>query len=147
MSHLTIGRLNRVAMLTTLWSLLGPAVALGQSPAPTGTPGTSVFPPIILQGCAYKVTGNGSLAFPYRSHFDISFMNTTAKTAKMVMVRIGGTDFVKVGTFKPGDVASWRLDAKSFGTFAAQNCQIQAVRFEDGSEWTAPPPAIATAAP
>jgi len=55
------------------------------------------------------------------------------------MVRIGGSDFVKTGEFTPNAVISWRIDAASFGTFDAQNCAIKAVRFVDGSEWSAPP--------
>jgi hypothetical protein len=83
----------------------------------------------VLQGCARHVTGNGSLAFPYKSHFDLSFQNISSKTANAVMVTIGGSDFVKTGEVAPNAVVAWRIDAASFGTFEAQNCAIKAVRF------------------
>ena len=133
------GRLCRDGALVALLMALGPSAAYAQSPAPSPSH-ASVFPPIVLQGCAEKRTGNGSAVFPFRSSFDLSFVNLTAKTAKVVMVRIGGTDFAKVGTFGPGSTTAWKIDAKSFGTNEAQNCSIQAIRFDDGSEWSAPPP-------
>jgi hypothetical protein len=130
-------RLCRNSALAAFLVLLGHAAAYAQSPAPAPLP-SSVIPPIVLQGCAQKRTGNGSAVFPYRSSFDLSFVNLTTKTAKVVMVRVGGTDFAKVGTFGPGSTTAWKIDAKSFGTFEAQNCSIQAIRFDDGSEWSAP---------
>jgi hypothetical protein len=54
------------------------------------------------------------------------------------MLTIGGTDFVKTGLFAPNSATSWRIDARSFGTFQAQNCAVKAVRFTDGTEWDAP---------
>jgi hypothetical protein len=138
-SDCPLGRLFRDSALTTLLVILGHAAAYAQSPAPAPLP-LSVIPPIVLQGCAQKRTGNGSVVFPFRSSFDLSFVNLTSKTAKVVMVRIGGTDFAKVGTFGPGSTTAWKIDAKSFGTFDAQNCSIQAIRFDDGSEWSAPAP-------
>ena len=131
-------RLCQDGVLAALLMALRPSTAYAQS-APSPPP-ASVIPPIVLQGCAEKRTGNGSAVFPFRSSFDLSFVNLTAKTAKVVMVRIGGTDFAKVGTFGPGSTTAWKIDAKSFGTNEAQNCSIQAIRFDDGSEWSAPPP-------
>ncbi len=84
------------------------------------------------------MTGNGSIAFPHRVNFDLSFLNISGKTANAVMLTIGGTDFVKTGVFAPNSATSWRIDARSFGTFQAQNCAVKAVRFTDGTEWDAP---------
>jgi hypothetical protein len=121
------------------------ASADAQSPAPVASPPSafgsssgSAFPPVAIQGCAAKVTGNGSIAFPHRVNFDLSFLNISGKTANAVMLTIGGTDFVKTGLFAPNSATSWRIDARSFGTFQAQNCAVKAVRFTDGTEWDAP---------
>jgi len=109
------------------------------------SPSSTVIPPVVLQGCAEKVRPGHRHAFANRYGFgdnetessvvgfDVSFVNTTDQPAKLVMLRIGGTDFAKIGTFSPGVAISWRLDAPS-----GSNCSIRAVRFEDGSEWTAP---------
>lgn len=104
----------------------------------------SAIPPVVLQGCAEKVrpaaarlysngsTLSGGAVGARTVGFDVSFVNTTSKTANLVIVRIGETDFAKIGTFSPGAVIAWRL-AASPGA-----CSIHAVRFDDGSEWTAP---------
>ena len=132
-------------VLTLLTVSIGGAMAQSATPAPSATPSpapsnapVSAFAPVVLQGCARHITGNGSLVFPYKTHFDLSFQNISAKTANAVMVRIGGSDFVKTGAFAANSVTVWRIDAASFGTFDAQNCSIKAVRFVDGSEWDAP---------
>ena len=104
----------------------------------------TAIPPVILQGCAPKVkparfglfgnrnsvsaAGHGEQAVG----FDVSFVNTTQKVATLVVIRIGDTDFVKTGTFSPGVVIAWRLAAQTGA------CSVRAVRFADGSEWTAP---------
>ena len=117
-----------------------PSTAPTPSPTPSVAPtAASAFAPLVLQGCSRHVKGNGSLVFPYRAYFDLSFQNISAKTAIAVMVHIGGSDFVKTGEFAPKAVIAWRIDAASFGTFEAQNCSIKAVRFTDGSEWNVPP--------
>jgi hypothetical protein len=129
------------------------ASADAQSPASVASPPSafgsssgSAFPPIAIQGCAAKVTGNGSIAFPHRVNFDLSFLNISGKTANAVMLTIGGTDFVKTGIFVPNSATSWRIDARSFGTFQAQNCAVKAVRFTDGTEWDAPNAVLVTPA-
>lgn len=104
----------------------------------------SAIPPVVLQGYAEKVRPGSARLFSNGSTltggavgartvgFDVSFVNTTSKTANLVIVRIGETDFAKIGTFSPGVVIAWRL-AASPGA-----CSIHAVRFDDGSEWSAP---------
>lgn len=62
--------------------------------------------------------------------FHFSFVNTGEKTANLVLIRVGRTDFAKTGTFSPNAVIAWRIAAKS-GSEGA----IRAVRFDDGSEW------------
>jgi hypothetical protein len=62
--------------------------------------------------------------------FDLSFVNTSAKVANLVLIRVGRTDFAKTGTFSPNAVIAWRVAAKS-----GSECAIRAVRFDDGSEW------------
>lgn len=124
------------------------ASALSAFPLPAvadSSPSSTVIPPVVLQGCAEKVRPERRHFFADRYGlggnevgaavvgFDVSFVNTTDQTAKLVMLRIGGTDFAKIGTFSPGTVISWRLDAPT-----GSNCSIRAVRFADGSEWTAP---------
>jgi hypothetical protein len=121
------------------------AFAGAQSPAPSASNAASVIPPIVLQGCSQKIRAKHSSIFANAaglsgaSHgdqilgFDLSFVNTTSKTAKIVMIRIGDTEFAKVGTFSPGAVIAWRISAH------AGDCSIRAVRFDDGTEWSAPP--------
>lgn len=137
--------LFRDSALTALLVVLGHASAYAQSPAPAPLPST-VIPPIVLQGCSQKVkakhasvfaTGavlSGSATGERVIGFDVSFVNTTAKVAKIVMIRIGDTAFTKIGSFAPDKVIAWRLDARP------GDCMVTAVRFEDGSEWSAPPP-------
>jgi len=144
-SYRSLGRLCRDSALTALLVIFGHAAAYAQSPAPVasspsafGSSSGSAFPPVAIQGCAAKVTGNGSIAFPHRVNFDLSFLNISGKTANAVMLTIGGTDFVKAGVFAPNSATSWRIDARSFGAFQAQNCAVKAVRFTDGTEWDAP---------
>lgn len=121
----------------------------GQAPAPAPAP-TSAIPPIALQGCAQKVkakhahifansnanttTVSGSSRGDQVVGFDISFVNTTEKTAKIVVIRIGATDFTKIGQFSPDAVIAWRIAARP------GDCYVRAVRFVDGTEWTAPEP-------
>lgn len=111
--------------------------------APTYAP-TSVIPPIVLQGCAEKVKAKHASIFANNSTlsgaargdqvvgFDVSFVNTTTKAAKIVVIRIGATDFTKIGTFSPGAVIAWRIAARP------GECKVLAVRFDDGTEWAAP---------
>src|SRR5450631_1632835 len=111
----------------------------------------SLIPPVVLQGCAEKVDAGHSSFWAGRSFFgggrsaagnskndqivgfDVSFVNTTERTANLVLVRIGSTEFAKTGTFSPDAVIAWRIAAKSGG-----DCSVRAVRFDDGSEWDAP---------
>jgi hypothetical protein len=110
-------------------------------------PHQSLIPPVVLQGCAEKVTAAhaswlagglirraaaGSAQGEQTVGFDVSFVNTSQKAANLVLVRVGATDFAKTGTFTPNAVIAWRLAAKS-----GSECAIRAVRFEDGSEWSA----------
>lgn len=97
---------------------------------------STIIPPVVLQGCNTTDGTSGNEVGAAVVGFDLSFVNTTDKLAKLVLLRIGERDFVKVGTFSPGAVVSWHLDAP-----AGSACFISAVRFEDGSEWTAPPEA------
>lgn len=108
---------------------VGAAIAItgltGQTPPPP-----SVIPPIVLQGCGeiVKAKGrfsgglvgalSGSSASASQS-FDISFVNTTTRVAKIVIIA-------------PGSVVGWRIAATS------GECSVRAVRFADGSEWSAP---------
>jgi hypothetical protein len=136
-------RIGLVLSLAVLFGVSASADAQSPAPAPSspsafGSSSGSAFPPVAIQGCAAKVTGNGSIAFPHRVNFDLSFLNISGKTANAVMLTIGGTDFVKTGLFAPNSATSWRIDARSFGTFQAQNCAVKAVRFTDGTEWDAP---------
>lgn len=64
--------------------------------------------------------------------FDVSFVNTTEKVAKVVLIQIGDTTFAKTGTFSPNVVIAWRIAA------IPGPCSVKAVRFDDGSEWAAP---------
>ncbi len=112
--------------------------AVAASPAPD-----SVIPPIVLQGCAAKVKAKHAYIYANGSilsggsrgdqvvGFDVSFVNTTTKVAKLVIIRIGETDFAKIGTFAPGAVIAWRIAARE------GDCSVRAARFDDGSEWAA----------
>jgi hypothetical protein len=65
----------RISLVLSLAVLFGVgASADAQSPAPVasspsafGSSSGSAFPPVAIQGCAAKVTGNGSIAFPASS--------------------------------------------------------------------------------
>ena len=115
------------------------AAGAGAQPIPT----ESVIPPIVLQGCAEKVKAGRKSIYASRTFasgsavgaqtvgFDLSFVNTTQKVAKIVMIRIGGTDFTKIGKFSPEAVVAWRIAAPEGA------CEVRAVRFEDGTEWSA----------
>jgi hypothetical protein len=108
--------------------------------APTAS-APSAIPPIVLQGCAEKVKAKHASLFASATGlaakskgdqvvgFDVSFVNTTSKVAKIVMIRIGETEFTKIGKFSPDAVIAWRIAAKPGA------CSVRAVRFEDGSEW------------
>jgi hypothetical protein len=124
-------------------STIALATLAAQAPVPAST-STSAIPPIALQGCAEKVKAKHASIYANSSTlsgnsrgdqvvgFDVSFVNTTTKTAKIVVIRIGLTDFTKIGTFSPGAVIAWRIAAHPGA------CSVRAARFEDGSEWTAP---------
>jgi len=43
----------------------------------------------------------------------MSFVNTFAKVANVVVIRVGRTDFAKTVTFTPNAVVAWRIAAKS----------------------------------
>jgi hypothetical protein len=113
----------------------------------------SAIPPIVLQGCDEKVKAkhwglfSNGVTTSAGGHgdqvvgFDVSFVNTTTKTASVVLLRIGSTDFAKTGTFSPGATIAWRLAA------APGPCSIKAVRFTDGSEWDAPPQTTSAQSP
>lgn len=100
-----------------------------------------MIPPIVLQGCAPKVAPSRISINQYGGYavgahvrgFDLSFVNTTNKVVKLVMIRIGGTDFAELGTFSPGVVIAKRIAAHEEG-----ECLVTAVRFEDGTEWAQP---------
>jgi hypothetical protein len=106
---------------------------------------TSAIPPVVLQGCAAKVKPGSASLFASQSAlggsavgartvgFDISFVNTSDKVAKLVLIRIGATEFADIGTFSPNAVIAWRVAAKE-----GSDCVIKAVRFVDGSEWSLP---------
>lgn len=144
--HPLLGRTSmmlRAVVASVAWF----ACALPVSGAPTvlsSLPTASAIPPIILQGCAQKVrarhgflsaTGGGIFGAARGDQvvgFDVSFVNTTQKVATVIVVRIGDTEFAKTGTFSPGVTIAWRLAA------APGACSIRAVRFQDGTEWTAP---------
>jgi hypothetical protein len=107
-----------------------------------GRTDAAVFPPIVLQGCDSKVIAkharlnatevgvSASEKGDQNVGFDVSFVNTSAKVAKLVMIRIGDTDFAKVGTFSPDAVISWRIAAPPGA------CSVRGVRFADDSEWS-----------
>jgi hypothetical protein len=109
---------------------------------------SSVIPPIVLQGCAEKIKAKRATLFANSQSvaaasrgvqslgFDVSFVNTTTKIAKIVVIRIGDTDFTKIGKFSPDAVIAWRVAAH------AGDCSVRAVRFDDGSEWAAPPDSV-----
>jgi hypothetical protein len=126
----TSERLLRVALMASVLSAL-------PFPVMADSADSSAIPPIVLQGCAPNIRpATSSYGASYGEKFngfDISFLNTSEKTAKLVLIRIGKTDFVKSGKFSPGAVIRWRLDAQS----GSSGCSIRAVRFEDGSEWKA----------
>ena len=124
----TSERLLRVALIASVISAL-PFPVMAESAD------SSAIPPIVLQGCAPNIRPAvwGYYGEKFNG-FDISFLNTSDKTAKLVLIRIGKTDFVKSGKFSPGAIVRWRLDAQS----GSSGCSIRAVRFEDGSEWKAP---------
>jgi hypothetical protein len=137
-------RLCQDGVLAALLMALGPPAAYAQSaPSP---PSASVIPPIVLQGCSQKVKPKHAAVFANGTvlsggatgerviGFDVSFVNTTAKVAKIVMIRIGDTEFTKIGSFAPDKVIAWRLAARP------GDCMVTAVRFDDGSEWSAPSP-------
>lgn len=119
------------------------AALTAQTPSPAPTP-TSAIPPIVLQGCAEKMKAKRASIFASGSTvsgnargdqvvgFDVSFVNTTARIAKIVVIQVGATDFTKIGTFSPGVVIAWRFAARP------GECTVRTVRFDDGSEWTAP---------
>jgi len=116
-------RLCQDGVLAALLMALRPSTAYAQS-APSPPP-ASVIPPIVLQGCSQKVKPKHAAVFANGTvlsggatgerviGFDVSFVNTTAKVAKMIAWRLAA---------RPGD------------------CMVTAVRFDDGSEWSAPPP-------
>ncbi len=117
-------------------------VSLAVVPDPTGM--TSI-PPVVLQFCAPTATvqprqnavvANNSVvnqASPGVNSMDISFVNVSKKIAKIVVVKIGGTEIANIGKFSPDVAIKWRVPA------VPGSCSLRAVRFEDGTEWTAPP--------
>jgi hypothetical protein len=120
------------------------------SSAADAAPKQSLIPPVVLQGCSEKVNAarsnwlvgglvgraaGGNAQGPQTVGFDLSFVNTSAKVANLVLVRVGQTDFAKTGTFSPNAVNAWRIAAKT-----GSECGVRAVRFEDGSEWDYPSP-------
>jgi hypothetical protein len=141
-------------MKRILSAILGAAVVFvsGVADAQTTSP-PSVIPPIVLQGCGEKVKPHHAHLFANNSvlsgsetgdkvvGFDLSFVNTTNKVAKIVMVRIGDTDFTKIGQFSPDAVIAWRVAARPGA------CEVRAVRFEDGTEWSLPPSPVPVTAP
>jgi hypothetical protein len=114
----------------------------------------TVTPPVVLQRCVEQVKGRAAHSFTNRSGFgegassdrvvgfDISFLNTTGKTANRVLIRVGNTDFEKAGSFAPNTVIAWRVGAKGGD---GGECSIRSVRFTDGSQWTAPVAGAASA--
>lgn len=91
---------------------------------------SSAIPPVVLQSCA------PSAVFPRRTpvagSMDVSFVNTTTKNISIVVLRIGSTDVSDVGTFYPNQTNLWRIEA------LLGACSLRAVRYEDGTEWSAP---------
>jgi hypothetical protein len=115
------------------------------TPAADAAPRQSLIPPVVLQGCSEKVNAahsswlvgglmgraaGGNAQGAQTVGFDLSFVNTSAKVANLVLIRVGRTDFAKTGTFSPNAVIAWRIAAKS-----GSECAIRAVRFDDGTEW------------
>ena len=125
---------------------------MGTNSGAQTTAAPSVIPPIVLQGCAEKVKAHHGRLYANRRFlsgsetgdqvvgFDLSFVNTSPKVARIVIVRVGGTDFTKIGTFSPDAVIAWRIAAPPGG------CQVKADRFEDGTEWSYAAPSSATGA-
>lgn len=130
-----------------LFPVVASVIALSATPAfAAPTDPHAVIPPVVLQGCAQKVKPRHGHIYADRHHlygnetgkrvvgFDLSFVNTSQQVAKVVMIRIGDTDFAKVGKFSPDAVIAWRLAARPGA------CEVRAVRFDDGTEWSAPTP-------
>jgi len=127
------------------------AIVLSQlalAPAANAATRPSLIPPVVLQGCSEKVNAahsswlvgglmgraaGGNAQGAQTVGFDLSFVNTGDKTANLVLIRVGQTDFAKTGTFSPNAVIAWRIAAKS-----GSDCKVRAVRFNDGSEWDNP---------
>ncbi len=118
------------------------------SPPADAAPRQSLIPPVVLQGCAEKANAahsswlagglmgraaGGNAQGVQIVGFDLSFVNTSVKTANVVLIRVGQTDFAKTGMFSPNAVIAWRIAAKS-----GSECKVRAVRFDDGSEWDDP---------
>jgi hypothetical protein len=102
----------------------------------------SAFPPVALDGCSVKRGtwfGNDANGVPFIPSayqtgpsylgFEVGFVNVSSETATLVLVNVGGTDFVEAGTFTPGARFIRRYSA------APGPCTVKAVRFEDGTEW------------
>ena len=123
----TSERLLRVAVMASVLSAL-PFPVMAESAD------SSVIPPVVLQGCMPNIRPAMYDIGAKFNGFDVTFMNTTDKMVKLVLLRIGHSEFAKTGKFSPGAVIRWRLDAQA----ESLGCSIRAVRFEDGSEWKAP---------
>jgi hypothetical protein len=102
-------------------------------------------PPVVLKFCApmalvqrrtSTVVASNSVVnqtSPTADYMELSFVNTTKKNIKIVLVRNGETDVADIGKFSPDATIKWRIPA------VPGPCTLRAVRFEDGTEWTAPP--------
>lgn len=121
--------------------------AAGVGPPPAKD---SVIPPIVLQYCAAeplrrgdgKTVLNNSIisgVAASASPMEISFVNTTAKNISIVLLHVGSTDVADVGTFRPEQSVEWSIPA------VPGACSLTAVRYEDGTEWSAPAPMPAAA--
>jgi hypothetical protein len=137
-------------------ALLFTAISVIASGSPIRADETSsVIPPVVLQFCAPTavahrrttdtVVANNSVvgqASPAPNSMDLSFVNTATRNIKIVIVRIGDTEVANVGKFSPDVTIKWRIPAMP------GPCSVRAVRFEDGTEWSASsaPPAPASSA-
>jgi hypothetical protein len=114
---------------------------------------TSVIAPVVLQFCAptavvqrraSTIVATDSVVNENSggiNSMDLSFVNTTMKNIKIVVVRIGGTEVANIGKFAPDVTIKWRIPAMP------GPCSLRAVRFEDGTEWAAPPLPAPSASP
>jgi hypothetical protein len=140
-----VSRRSKMLAIKTATLLLSTGAflcTLGTDAGAQITAAPSVIPPIVLQGCAEKVKAHHGRLYANRHFlsgsetgdqvvgFDLSFVNTSPKIARIVIVRVGGTDFTKIGTFSPDAVIAWRIAAPP------GSCEVKAVRFEDGTEWS-----------